>query len=185
MPPDADRVPLPTRLPPFTEKDGARMLHVVVETARGARNKLSFDEELGVFRLKKVLPEGMSFPYDFGFVPSTKGGDGDPLDALVLMSEAVLPLTIVRARVIGGLAMRDDKGEDDKIIAVCVDDPAFKDYRSIAELPPHVMIELDRFFRDYKVLEGKHTEVDKPYARDRALAVVRDAIAGYTRGALS
>jgi inorganic pyrophosphatase len=75
--------------------------------------------------------------------------------------------------------MRDDKGEDDKIIAVCVDDPAFAHYHDAHELPPHVMIELDRFFRDYKILEGKESIVDKPYDRTTALATIRAARDGY------
>lgn len=77
----------PTQLKPF-DRDANHAIHVVIETPRGSRNKVSFDEDLGVFRLKKVLPEGMSFPYDFGFVPSTLADDGDPLDVLVLMDEA-------------------------------------------------------------------------------------------------
>jgi len=75
----------PSMLPAVTKNGDT--IHAVIETTRGSRNKISFDEELGAFRLKKVLPEGMSFPYDFGFVPSTTGGDGDPLDVLVLMDE--------------------------------------------------------------------------------------------------
>src|SRR5439155_307795 len=82
-------------------------------------------------------------------------GDGDPLDILVLMQEPVEPLTIVRARAIGGLRMVDDKGGDDKIISVCVDDPAYAHYERIEQIPQHVMKELDRFFRDYKTLEEK------------------------------
>jgi inorganic pyrophosphatase len=165
--------------------DVADQLPVVIEIPKGSKCKYELDKATGLLALDRVLYSAVHYPANYGFIPRTHAGDGDPLDALVLMSEAVLPLTIVRARVIGGLAMRDDKGQDDKIIAVCVDDPAVEGYRSITELPPHVMIELERFFRDYKVLEGKHTEVDKPYARDRALAVVREAIAGYTSGAHS
>ena len=90
-----------------------------------------------------------------------------------------MPLTIVRARVVGGLEMTDDKGKDDKIIAVAVDDPAYNHYDALDQLPPHVTVELDRFFRDYKVLEGKATVVDQPYGRARALDVVRAARAGY------
>jgi inorganic pyrophosphatase len=165
--------------------DLAAHLPVVIEIPKGSKCKYELDKTTGLLALDRVLYSAVHYPANYGFIPRTHAGDGDPLDALVLMSEAVVPLTIVRARVVGGLAMRDDKGEDDKIIAVCVDDPAFKDYRSIADLPPHVMIELDRFFRDYKVLEGKHTEVDKPYGRDRALAVVHEAITGYTNVASS
>ncbi len=165
--------------------DIASFLPTVIEIPRGSHLKYELDKKTGLLKLDRVLYSAVFYPANYGFIPRTHADDDDPLDILVLMQEPVEPLTIVRARVVGGLAMRDDKGEDDKIIAVCVDDPAFKDYRSIADLPPHVMVELDRFFRDYKVLEGKHTEVDKPYGRDRALAVVRDAVAGYTRPSLS
>jgi inorganic pyrophosphatase len=152
---------------------------VVIEIPKGSKCKYELDKETGLLILDRVLYSAVHYPANYGFFPRTHAGDNDPLDVLVMMSEEVVPLTIVRARVVGGLSMRDDKGEDDKIIAVCVDDPAYKDYQGIDDLPPHLMVELDRFFRDYKVLEGKRTEVDKPYGRDRALEIVRDAIRGY------
>src|SRR4051812_4910200 len=97
----AARVPVPIKLAPFDEsRDGDKALHVVIETARGGRNKIAYDEELGLYRLKKVLPEGMSFPCDFGFVPSTRGGDGDPVDALVLMDEPGTTGCLVSCRLI-------------------------------------------------------------------------------------
>jgi len=97
------------------------------------------------------------------------------------MQEAVVPLTIVRARAIGGLRMVDDKGGDDKIIAVCVDDPAYADYARLDQLPQHVTRELDRFFRDYKILEDKRVDVEKFYDRDHAIAVIQAAAAAYKR----
>src|SRR5262249_40811703 len=106
-------------------------------------------------------------------------GDGDPLDILVLMQEPVHPLTIVRARPIGGFQMRDDKGEDDKIIAVAVDDPAFAPYREPDQIAPHILVELRRFFQDYKVLEGKLSEVDELYGTGRAVPVMSAALEGY------
>lgn len=151
----------------------------VIEIAKGSKCKYEIDKDTGLLVLDRVLYSAVHYPANYGFIPRTLAGDGDPLDILVLMSEPVLPLTIVRARVVGGLAMRDDKGEDDKVIAVCVDDPAYREYQEIEQLPSHVTIELERFFRDYKVLEGKLTEVDRPYGRDHALDVVRDAIRGY------
>jgi inorganic pyrophosphatase len=154
-------------------------LPAIIEIPKGSKCKYELDKETGLLMLDRVLYSSVHYPANYGFFPRTHAGDNDPLDVLVLMSEEVLPLTIVRARVVGGLGMRDDKGEDDKIVAVCIDDPAYKDYQSIDELPSHMMLELDRFFRDYKVLEGKRTEVDKPYGRDRALEIVRDAIRGY------
>ena len=92
----------PTRLPSFNGDEG--VIHVIIETEKGSRNKFSFDEDLNVFRLKKVLPEGMSFPYDFGFIPSTRAEDGDPLDVLVLlMDEPGCTGCLVECRVIGAI----------------------------------------------------------------------------------
>jgi inorganic pyrophosphatase len=129
--------------------------------------------------LDRVLYSSVHYPANYGFIPQTHAGDGDPLDVLVLMQEPVHPLTIVRARAIGGFLMRDDKGVDDKIVAVAVDDPAFADYTEARQLPRHVMVELRRFFEDYKVLEGKRTEVDELYDRQRALEVIRESLAAY------
>src|SRR3977135_1381160 len=127
---------------------------VVIEGPQGSKNKYELDKETGLLRLDRVLYSAVHYPANYGFIPRTLGDDGDPLDILVLMQEPVEPLTIVRARALGGLQMTDDKGGDDKIVAVCIDDPAVAHYTEINELPPHVMRELDRFFRDYKALEG-------------------------------
>ena len=124
----------------------------------------------------------MHYPANYGFIPRTHADDGDPLDILVLMQEPVAPLTIVRARAIGGLRMVDDMGGDDKIIGVCVDDPAFAHYQHVKELPPHVLRELDRFFRDYKMLEDKRVDVEDFYDRERARAVMVTARDAYSRG---
>jgi inorganic pyrophosphatase len=151
----------------------------VIEIPKGSKLKYEIDKHTGLLMLDRVLYSSVHYPCNYGFIPQSHADDGDPLDILVLMQEPVVPLTIVRARAIGGIKMRDDKGGDDKIIAVAVDDPAFNHYTEVDELPPHVVLELDRFFRDYKVLEGKHSEVDRPYARATALDVMRGAIDGY------
>ena len=153
---------------------------VVIEISQGSKCKYEIDKETGLLALDRVLYSAVHYPANYGFIPRTHAGDGDPIDVLVLMQEPVLPLTIVRARVIGGIAMRDDKGEDDKIVAVCTDDPAYQHYTSIDELPPHVMLELERFFHDYKILEGKETKIDERFGRERALAVVREACNAYS-----
>src|SRR4029078_4254174 len=114
--------------------------------------------------------------------PAPHPDDAAPLDILVLMQEPVEPLTIVRARALGGLRMTDDKGGDDKIIAVCVADPAVAHYHAIKELPPHVMRELERFFRDYKMLENKLSEVGELYDQAEALAVIQRSRDAYERG---
>ena len=151
----------------------------VIEIPKGSHLKYEVDKPTGLLRLDRVLYSAVHYPANYGFIPRTHGEDGDPLDVLVLMQEPVVPLTIVRARAIGGLRMRDDKGADDKIIAVAVDDPAVNHYTDSAQLPPHLVLELDRFFRDYKVLEGKTSEVDRPYSRAEALDVMRAALTAY------
>src|SRR5690606_32281367 len=98
------------------------------------------------------------------------------------MQEPVEPLTIVRARALGGLRMVDDQGGDDKIVAVCIDDPAYSQYTNLGQLPPHVMKELDRFFRDYKILEDKRVDVDLFYDQKRAFEIIQASRDAYERG---
>jgi len=154
----------------------------LIEIASGSRLKYEVDKATGLLRLDRVLYSAVHYPANYGFIPRTHAEDGDPLDILVLMQEPVQPLTIVRARPLGGLRMIDDKGGDDKIVGVCIDDPAFAHYNSIMELPPHVMRELDRFFRDYKQLEGKLSEVGEMYGKAEALSVINRSRAAYARG---
>jgi inorganic pyrophosphatase len=162
-------------VPPSIEE----FVPAVIEIPRGSKLKYEIDKHTGLLMLDRVLYSSVHYPANYGFLPQSHADDGDPLDIMVLMQEPVVPLTIVRARAIGGIKMRDDKGDDDKIVAVAVDDPAFNHYRDVSELPPHVMKELDRFFRDYKVLEAKTSDVDQPYGRERALEVIRLSIDAY------
>src|SRR3954454_5191619 len=106
----------------------------VIEIPRGSHLKYEVDKPTGMLRLDRVLSSAVHYPANYGFIPRTHADDGDPLDILVLMLEAVFPLTIVRARAIGGLRMIDDKGGDDKIVAVCVDDPAVAQFQTMKEL---------------------------------------------------
>jgi len=151
----------------------------VIEIPAGSKLKYEIDKTTGLLMLDRVLYSSVHYPANYGFIPQSHADDGDPLDVLVLMQEPVVPLTIVRARAVGGLKMRDDKGDDDKIVAVAVDDPAFNHYTEASQLPPHVMIELERFFRDYKVLENKTSEIDQLYDREQALAVIRRSLDDY------
>jgi inorganic pyrophosphatase len=154
----------------------------VIEIPRGSHMKYEVDKPTGLLRLDRVLYSAVHYPANYGFIPRTHGDDGDPLDILVLMQEPVAPLTIVRARPLGGLQMHDDKGGDDKIIAVCIDDPAVSHYMTIGELPPHLMRELDRFFRDYKALENKPTDVGQLYSAKHAFEVIEASRVAYDRG---
>ena len=154
---------------------------VIIEIPKGSKNKYELDKETGLLRLDRVLFSAVHYPANYGFVPRTFCDDGDPLDALVLGQEPVYPLTIVEARAIGVMRMRDDKGIDDKIIAVNVRDPAVADYRDRNQLPAHVEREIKRFFQDYKVLEHKTVEVEDFLGPAEAFIVLREALELYRK----
>ena len=160
-------------------EDIAAFVPTVIEIPKGSKMKYEIDKATGILVLDRVLYSSVHYPANYGFIPRSHAGDGDPLDVLVLMQEPVHPLTLVRARPIGGFSMRDDKGIDDKIVAVAIDDPAFSHYVQATELPPHVLREVRRFFEDYKALEGKLSEVDDLYDRSRAHVVIRESLAAY------
>lgn len=151
----------------------------VIEIPKGSKVKYELDKRTGLLYLDRVLHSAVHYPANYGFLPQTFCDDGDPLDVLVLGQEPVLPLCILRARAIGVLGMRDEKGQDDKIIAIHIDDPEYEHYRDVAELPPHRLRELERFFLDYKVLENKTVNVEALHGRDDAERVVRDAVRLY------
>jgi inorganic pyrophosphatase len=154
---------------------------VVIEVPKGSKNKYELDKETGLLRLDRVLYSAVHYPADYGFIPRTFCDDGDPLDALVLGQEPVYPLTIVEARAIGVMRMRDEKGIDDKILAVSVRDPAFADYTDKSQLPSHLMRELRRFFEDYKALEHKQVSVEDMHGPDQAVTIIREALELYRR----
>jgi inorganic pyrophosphatase len=154
---------------------------VVIEIPKGSKNKYELDKETGLLRLDRVLYSAVYYPADYGFIPRTFCDDGDPLDALVLSQEPVYPLTIVEARAIGVMRMRDEKGIDDKIVAVSVRDPAFADYTDKAQLPQHLLREVQRFFQDYKALEHKQVVVEDMLGPAEAIAIINEALALYRR----
>jgi inorganic pyrophosphatase len=129
----------------------------------------------------RVLYSAVHYPANYGFVPRTYCPDSDPLDVLVLGQVEVAPGVLLRARAIGVLTMQDEKGRDDKIIAIHLDDPEYADYHDIGALPPHRLREVERFFLDYKVLEGKQVEVEAMRGTGEALRVVHESVAQYAR----
>jgi inorganic pyrophosphatase len=153
----------------------------LIEIPAGSKVKYELDKPTGLLRVDRVLYSAVHYPANYGFVPRTYCDDGDPLDVLVLCQEAVVPRCLLRARAIGVMRMYDNRRIDDKLIAVHLDDPAFKDFRDIDEIPPHRLRELQRFFLDYKVLEGKEVEVEKPHGPEDALRVLQDAVILYAR----
>jgi inorganic pyrophosphatase len=154
---------------------------VVIEIPKGSKNKYELDKETGLLRLDRVLYSAVYYPADYGFIPRTYCDDGDPLDVLVLSQEPVYPLTIVEARAIGVMRMRDEKGKDDKVVAVSVHDPAFADYVDTSQIPKHVLRQLRRFFEDYKVLEQKQVIVEDLLGPSDAIDIIRDALELYRR----
>jgi inorganic pyrophosphatase len=161
---------------------------VVIEVPMGSKNKYELDKETGLLKLDRVLYSAVHYPANYGFIPRTFCDDGDPLDALVLSQAEVVPLTILEARAIGVMRMRDEKGLDDKIIAVSVRDPAFTDYTDHTQLPGYLLREVKRFFEDYKVLEHKQVIVEDFMGPSDAIRIVHEALDLYRklrRGELS
>jgi inorganic pyrophosphatase len=154
---------------------------VVIEIPKWSKNKYELDKETGLLRLDRVLYSAVHYPADYGFIPRTYCDDGDPLDVLVLGQEPVYPLTIVDARAIGTVRMRDEKGGDDKIVAVSVHDPAFAEVTDKDQLPAHVLRELQQFFEDYKVLEQKPVHVENLLGPADAVRTIRAALELYRR----
>ena len=141
----------PILLDPFNKQDNS--IQVVIETPKGARNKYKFDPELRSFKLSRVLPDGMQFPYDFGFVPSTRAEDGDPLDVLLLMDAAAFPGCVIDSRLIGvieGEQKQDGKTErNDRILAVAKHSHAHSNLKNISDMNPKLLDELGEFFVNY------------------------------------
>ena len=149
---------------------------VIVEIPNGSKNKYELDKETGLLRLDRVLYSAVHYPADYGFIPRTYCDDGDPLDALVISQEPVHPLTLVEARAIGVMRMRDEKGIDDKIVAVSVRDPAFSEYTDKSQIPGHTLREIRRFFEDYKILEHKQVIVEDMLGVQDALRIIRESL---------
>jgi inorganic pyrophosphatase len=141
------------------EPRNGKLLNVVIETPRLCRNKYKYDEKLGLFKVSKVLPAGAAFPYDFGFVPNTLADDGDPLDVLVLMDEPAYPGCIIPARPIG--VIEAEQGEDDKLeendrlIAVSDESHDHSQLKTLKDINPNLLEELEQFFVNYHALHGK------------------------------
>lgn len=157
----------PSRLKSLDIED-KQLLRVVIETPKGSRNKFAFDPEQHIFELKRVLPAGMTFPYDFGFVPSTKADDGDPIDVLVLMDEPAFPGCVLSCRPIGVIeGEQSDKNEqnkkkaerNDRILAIERDAHSWSDVKTIDDLGKQFARELEEFFVNYHELSGEHYRI--------------------------
>jgi inorganic pyrophosphatase len=147
----------------------------------GSSVKYELDKKTGLLRLDRVLYSAVYYPANYGFIPQTYAEDDDPLDVLVLCQEALAPLTLVTSRVIGLMTMVDAGKKDHKVLAVAVDDPEFNSFHDAAELPPHRLMMLRRFFQDYKLLEGKSVEVDEIQPAATALPIIEESLQRYSQ----
>ena len=151
----------------------------VVEIQKGSKCKYELDKETGILILDRILYTSTHYPANYGFIPRTYGDDNDPLDVLVLCSESLIPLSLVRCYPIGVISMIDNGKYDEKIIAIPHNDPMYNMYKSIDELPRHIFEEMRHFFTVYKELEGKQTAVNEASGPDVALEVIQTAIDNY------
>ena len=151
----------------------------MIEISKGSKNKYELDKETGRLKLDRVLFTSTHYPQNYGFIPLTYSRDFDPLDVLVLCSESILPMAFVECRPIGVLSMTDSGLVDDKIIAVAVSDPFYKDYNDITDIPEHIMLEIKHFFQVYKSLEGKDTAVDEVSNKEVAMQIIEESLDAY------
>ena len=151
-----------------------------IEISLGSKTKYELDKETGLLKLDRILYTSTHYPSNYGFIPKTYAEDNDPLDVLVLCNESIIPLTIVECKPIGVMHMVDNGQADEKIIAVCLNDPFYKDYNSIKDLPAHVSEEIKHFFTVYKSLEGKETVVNNELeGAEEAKQVIEESIKRY------
>ena len=152
----------------------------VIEIAKGSKKKYELDKETGLIKLDRILHTSTMYPANYGFIPKTLSGDGDPLDVLVLSSEALDPLVLVKCYPVGMMIMLDDGHKDEKIIAIPCNDPLYNEYKSLDSLPRHVADEMINFFRVYKDENEGVTQVEgAPLSAEDAKLVIAEAKQNY------
>lgn len=151
----------------------------VIEITKGSKKKYELDKDTGYLMLDRILYTSTHYPANYGFIPRTYGDDGDPLDVVVICSEKIDPMTLVRCYPIGVITMKDSGKMDEKIISIPFNDPNYNSYKDISELPAHVFDEMTHFFSVYKNLEEKETVVDEVRNRDAAIEIIKSSINNY------
>lgn len=170
---------------PTYDKDSGD-LRAIIETPKGSRNKYRYVSECDCFELATTMPEGMAFPFDFGFIPSTLGDDGDPLDVLILMDAAVLGGCALRCRLIGVIEAREkERGkaweQNDRLIAVASHARTHEGVKRLDQLRPHTLDDIKGFFVEYNKLHGKRFEVKGTHGAGRAAKLVKKGVAAYKK----
>ena len=137
-------------------------IDIVIETPKGCRNKYAYDQDLKAFKLKKILPAGAVFPFDFGFIPGTEGEDGDPLDVLVIMDEPAYPGCVIECRIVGALKAKQSEKkkmeENDRLIAVSVVSQSYNDVKELEDINKSILSQIEHFFVSYNEEEAKKFE---------------------------
>ena len=151
----------------------------VIEIPKGYKQKYELDKETGMLILDRILYTSTHYPANYGLIPRTLSDDGDPLDVLVLCSESLEPLSMVRCYPIGVITMLDNGASDEKIIAIPFSDPTYNNYNDISELPSHIFEEMRHFFSVYKQLENKQTAVDEVADRRKAVDIIQACLRNY------
>ncbi len=157
------------------------MFDALIEIPKGCKAKYEVDKATGMLRLDRVLYTSTVYPANYGYIPNTLADDGDPLDVLVLCGDAIYPMTLVKCRPIGVINMIDGGLNDEKVIAVPVNDPTYCSYRDIKELPAHIYQEMMHFFEVYKALEYKQTTVHEVLPRAAAEEIIEKCIENYEK----
>ncbi|KAF3331509.1 soluble inorganic pyrophosphatase [Carex littledalei] len=152
------------------------VFNCVIEINRGSKVKYKLDKRFGLIKVDKVLYSSVVYPHNYGFIPRTLCEDADPMDVLVLMQEPVQPGSFLRAKAIGLMPLIDQGESDDKIIAVCADDPEYRHYNDLKELPPHRLAEIRRFFEDYTRNENKEVAVDEFLPAEAAVQAIEHSM---------
>ncbi|MBR2870840.1 MAG: inorganic diphosphatase [Clostridia bacterium] len=153
----------------------------VVEISKGSKQKYELDKKTGLLRLDRILYTSTHYPANYGFIPHTLAQDDDPLDVLILCSESLIPMSLVKCYPIGVIVMNDNGALDEKIIAIPETDPNYNTYKSINDLPKHIFDEMRHFFSVYKQLENKQTSVDVEHDKDVAIEIINNSMESYRK----
>jgi len=159
----------------MAKSDAVPSVNVMVEIPKGSRNKYEYDIKRKVIKFDRMLFSAMHYPSDYGFITDTIAEDGDPLDALVLVWEPTFPGCMIEARPVGLFRMRDEKGPDAKILCIPLGDPMWNYIKTLEDVPPHLLKEIEHFFKVYKDLEEKKTGIEGWEGLDSALRDIKDA----------
>ncbi|WP_439880608.1 inorganic diphosphatase [Pontibacter sp. MBLB2868] len=160
-------------------EEAPSVVTAIIEIPKGSKAKYELDKDSGMLKLDRVLFSSVNYPANYGFIPQTYCDDKDPLDILVICSIDVQPMCLIDAKVIGVMQMIDNNEEDDKIIAVAHNDMSVRHINDISELPPHTLLEMRRFFEDYKKLEHKEVIVEQFLGREHAYKIIQNSIELY------